>query len=109
MRFAIAVLVLLVALESAYADKLVLVAGGGTETEKVPATKAKLIEPFGVDIDPKGNLYVVELKGERTLKVDPAGILTIFAGTGMKGNSGDDGPARQATFDGMHSLAVHPD
>jgi DNA-binding beta-propeller fold protein YncE len=93
----------------ARADKLVLVAGGGTETENVPATKAKLIAPFGVDFDAQDNMYLVELSGERALKVDTKGTLTILAGTGKKGNTGDNGPARQATFNGMHSLAVHPD
>ncbi len=88
--------------------KLVLVAGGGSEMENVPATKAKLIVPFGVDFDKAGNMFMVELNGERVLKVDTKGIFTILGGTGKKGNSGDDGPARSATFNGMHSLAVAP-
>lgn len=88
--------------------KLVLVAGGGGEMENVPATKAKLIAPFGVDFDKAGNMFIVELNGERALKVDTKGVFTILAGTGKKGNSGDDGPGRSATFNGMHSLAVAP-
>src|SRR5688572_17783896 len=95
----------------ARADRLVLVlvAGGGTETENCPATKAKLISPFGVDFDKAGNMYIVELSGERVLKVDGKGMLTIVAGTGKKGGTGDGGPGRDATFNGMHSLAVDPD
>lgn len=91
------------------ADRLVLVAGGGMESENVSATKAKLISPFGVDFDKAGNMYIVELSGERVLRVDPKGILTRLGGTGKKGNGGDGGPAREATFNGMHSLAVGPD
>ena len=94
---------------SARADKLVLVAGGGTEIENVPATQAKLNQPFGVDFDKAGNMYIVELKGNRVLKVDAKGILTFLGGTGETGSSGDRGPARSATFNGMHSLAVGPD
>src|SRR6266850_1939086 len=93
----------------ARADKLVLVAGGGTGIENVPATQAKLDSPFGVDFDKAGNMYVVELKGGRVLKVDTKGVLTILGGTGHTGDKGDGGPARQAVFNGMHSLAIGPD
>jgi sugar lactone lactonase YvrE len=94
---------------SARADKLALVAGGGTETENVLATNVKLNQPFGVDFDKAGNMYIVELKGNRLLKVGSKGILTILGGTGDSGGAGDGGPARSATFNGMHSLAVGPD
>lgn len=92
----------------AFADTLELFAGGGDASENVSAAKAKLIEPFGIDFDGEGNAWIVELRGERLLKVDPKGIFTIAAGTGKKGSSGDGGPGREATFNGMHSLAVHP-
>lgn len=91
-----------------FADTLELFAGGGEDSENVSATKAKLVEPFGIDFDGDGNAWIVELRGERLLKVDPKGTLTIAAGTGKKGSSGDGGPGREATFNGMHSLAVHP-
>src|SRR5262245_31877950 len=93
----------------AYADRLVLVAGGGSGTENVAATEAKLIAPFGIDFDKAGNAYMIELTGQRLLKIDGKGMLTIVGGTGEKGDSGDDGPARKATFSGPHSLAVGPD
>jgi len=101
--------VLVFSIQSAHADKLVRIAGGGTEENNVRATRAKLVQPFGIDFDKAGNLYVVELQGGRVLKVDAKGIFTILAGTGMKGNTGDGGPALKATFNGMHSLAVAPD
>ncbi len=92
----------------AQADKLVLVAGGGKGGDGVPATQARLIEPFGIDFDRGGNFYLVELRGERVLKVDPKGVFTVLGGTGKKGKGGDGGPAKQAQFNGMHSLAVAP-
>src|SRR5437660_340676 len=104
-----AVAICLCTLSAAQADKLVRIAGGGAEENNVPATKAKLIQPFGIDFDKAGNFYLVELQGDRILKVDTKGVFTIVAGTGKKGNSGDGGPALQATFNGMHSLAVTPD
>lgn len=89
-------------------DRLVLVAGGGSETGNAPATRAKLVHPFGVDFDGEGNAWIVELTGQRLLKVDPAGALTVAAGTGRQGNEGDGGPAARATFNDMHALAIAP-
>lgn len=92
----------------ARADKIVLVAGGAAAGDGIPATQAKLIAPFGVDWDKGGNLYLVELAGQRVLKIDGKGSLTRVAGTGNKGNGGDDGPGLKAEFNGMHSLAITP-
>ena len=92
--------VLVLAPSAARADKLVRIAGGGTEEANLPAVRAKLNQPFGIDFDKDGNFYLVELQGQRVLKVDGKGILTVVAGTGAKGNSGDGGPAKDATFNG---------
>lgn len=104
-----AVLVVLALPFFAWADRLILVAGGGKEKERASATTARLDSPFGVDFDKAGNMYIVELNGGRVLKVDDKGILTILAGTGEKGNAGDEGAGREATFNGMHSLAMGHD
>ncbi|MCC7422951.1 MAG: hypothetical protein IT428_21970 [Planctomycetaceae bacterium] len=66
----------------------------------------ELKEPFGVDADGAGNLYIAELGGGRIHKLTPKGEFTTIAGTGRKGDEGDRGPAAQATFNGMHNLAV---
>lgn len=66
----------------------------------------ELKEPFGVDADGEGNLYIAELGGGRIHKLTPKGEFTTIAGTGRKGDAGDRGPAAQATFNGMHNLAV---
>jgi sugar lactone lactonase YvrE len=94
---------------TARADKLVLVAGGGSKAGYCPATEAKLVGPFGVDFDKAGNMYIVEMTGYRVHKVDAKGILTTIAGTGLKGDQGDGGPATKAEFNGMHSLCMLPD
>lgn len=85
--------------------RLVVVAGGGAN-EGAPALQAKLMAPFGVDFDSTGNLYFVEMTGHRVRKVDSAGAIEIIAGTGKEGSRGDGGTARDAEFNGMHSLAV---
>lgn len=69
----------------------------------------RLNSPFGVDFDAAGNMYVVELAGGRVHKLDTAGNLTTIAGDGSKGYSGDGGPAKDATFNGMHNVAVTPE
>jgi DNA-binding beta-propeller fold protein YncE len=94
----------------ARAQKLVLVAGGGDKSGPDPATECKLVGPFGVDFDKAGNMFIVELSGGLVHKVDPKGWMSTIGGTDeKKGNSGDGGPATQAVFNSMHSLAVLPD
>jgi DNA-binding beta-propeller fold protein YncE len=90
------------------AAEVILVAGGGEGRDRVPARQAKLRSPFGVDFDRAGNLYLVEMTGHRVCRVDARGVLTVIAGTGRKGDGGDGGPAVEAEFNGMHSLAVGP-
>ena len=68
----------------------------------------KLDSPFGIDFDKQGNMYIVELSGGRVHKLDTAGNLTTIAGDGSKDYSGDNGPAKDATFNGMHNVAVTP-
>lgn len=91
---------------AARADKIVLVAGGGTGGNGAKATEAELHNPFGVDFDKKGNMFIVELEGGHIHKVNEAGILTTLGGNGTKGDEGDGGPVKFAVFNGMHSLAI---
>src|SRR5216684_1483459 len=68
---------------SAPDDKLVLVAGGGISEGGRLATDVKLESPFGVDFDKAGNLYLVEMTGQRLRKMDAQRVLTTVAGTGQ--------------------------
>jgi DNA-binding beta-propeller fold protein YncE len=70
---------------------------------------AGLEEPFGVDFDAAGNMYVVEMGGNRVSVLDGAGTLRVLAGTGEEGFGGDGGPAARARFHGPHHLAMGPD
>src|SRR2546423_15709938 len=105
-RATLVLVVLTLSPAAARADKLVLVAGGGTKDGNCPATEAKLITPFGVDFDKAGNMYIVEMNGQRAHKVDRTGILTTIAGTGNKGDSGDGGPGLKAEFNRMRRRCV---
>jgi sugar lactone lactonase YvrE len=91
------------------AEKIVLVAGGGDRPDGSSGVEAALDSPFGVDFDRAGNLFLVELTGQRVRKIDRNGILSTIAGDRMQGNRGDGGPAAKAQFNGMHNLAIGPD
>jgi DNA-binding beta-propeller fold protein YncE len=106
--------VLAISLQSVEAaDKVVLVAGATAEKADpktpVDAKSAKLDGPFAVDFHRDGTLLLVEMKGQRVLAVDKNGSLRTLGGNGEKGAAGDGGPVSQATFNGMHHLAVGPD
>ncbi len=91
------------------ADKIVIVAGGGEKGDGAPATEAKLQHPFGIDFDKSGAMFIAELEGGHVHRVDAQGVFSTIAGTGeMKGDAGDGGPAKNATFNAMHSLAIAP-
>jgi DNA-binding beta-propeller fold protein YncE len=100
---------ILVLTPALHAEKVVLMAGGGIEATGV-ATNCRLQAPFGLDFDQHGNLYIAEMaEGERVLRVDAEGRLSVFAGTGEKGDRGDGGAAAEAQFNGMHNLVVGPE
>ena len=82
------------------------VAGNGTPTfsgDGGPAVTASLKSPIGVIMDVVGNLYISTNRHVR--RVDPVGTITTFAGNGIAGFSGDDGPAADANLNGPYSMA----
>ena len=58
-----------------------------------PATAAKLHDPWGIEVDAGGNLFIAEHHGERIRRVDAHGKITTIAGTGEPGFTRDRGPA----------------
>jgi streptogramin lyase len=61
------------------------------------ATDASLNEPYGIELDATGNLFIVDRLNYCVRKVDASGIISTVAGTGGKsGYGGDDGPADKA-------------
>jgi len=72
-----------------------------------PATNAAINSPWGLALDPAGNLYVADGLNPVVRRVDHAtGIITTYAGTGAVGNAGDGGPATNALFTQLTSLAT---
>jgi len=63
--------------------------------------------PWGVAVDNSGNMYVVDdAVGTRVYKVTASGAITVIAGNGTSGFSGDGGPATSAQLFEARSVAV---
>lgn len=62
-------------------------------------------QPFGLVVGPDGWLYVCEVGKHRVLKMPTAGgAVSVVAGTGVKGYSGDGGPAVKAQLNEPYEL-----
>ena len=70
------------------------------------AQQAALDYPADVKVDSGGNLYIADAMNHRVRKVTPAGIITIIAGNGTPGFSGDGGLAINAQLNTPVSVAV---
>ena len=84
------------------------VAGRGTASpgDGGPGTVANLV-PYRIAFDQVGNMYISDYADGRIRKLDVNGtISTVAGGTGIRGFSGDGGPALQAQFDYGSGLAI---
>jgi len=87
---------------------MTVVAGNGSEGfsgDGGPATSASLMGPWGVAVDPAGNLYIADTYSDRIRKVT-GGTITTVAGNGNRGFSGDGGTATSASLNLPEGLAV---
>lgn len=79
-------------------------AGGGPNSVK--ARLASIGHPAGITSDSAGNIYTVDSAFNRVYKVTAAGLITVVAGSGEQGFSGDGGPARNAALSNPLGVAV---
>jgi hypothetical protein len=63
--------------------------GVGYYGDGIPATTATLDQPRGIAVDATGNLFIADQGNSRIRKVDPRGIISTVAGTGVAGYNGD--------------------
>ena len=68
----------------------------GNSGDGGPATAATFSRPFSLATDGAGNLYVTDIDSNVIRKINPYGIITLVAGNGSAGYSGDGGPATAA-------------
>jgi sugar lactone lactonase YvrE len=81
------------------------IAGGGP-ANGTPALSFALAQPYGVAADTSGNIYVTSLIGNRIYKIDAPGNVSVFAGSGTQGYSGDGGLATDAALNHPQGIAV---
>jgi sugar lactone lactonase YvrE len=82
------------------AQNITTVAGGGPPTTgtAVSKTGASVGAPAAVRRDSAGNIYILDNDFSRVYKVDAAGHLTVYAGNGTIGFSGEGGLATDAAM-----------
>jgi hypothetical protein len=65
----------------------------------LPATSSPIFLPFGVAVDPGGNVFIADSSNNRIRRVDAASqLMSTVAGDGNAGNSGDGGLATLASL-----------
>jgi sugar lactone lactonase YvrE len=82
-------------------DKVEVIAGNGDFNDHGdggPALLAGIRSPGALAISPNNELYICEQQTHRIRKVDNSGHISLVAGTGKGGFSGDGGPAVGAQF-----------
>jgi sugar lactone lactonase YvrE len=77
--------------------------GGGIT---VPGLGSALGGPTHMARDAQGNLYIASQFFNDVLKLDPTGNLSVVAGNGVAGNSGDGGPATSASLNAPYGVTV---
>lgn len=70
----------------------------GVARTGIDARESDLGSPEGVFVDDDNIVYFTDSVNDVILKIDEQGILTKVAGSGLRGFSGDGGPALEASF-----------
>ena len=97
----IAALVSLALPFSACAQAVITTVAGSTwifRGDGSPAKNLALGQPDGLTADAAGNVYATDRDDNLIVKISPSGILTVVAGNGLRGFSGDGGPATSASL-----------
>jgi len=71
-----------------------------------PATNALLCLPTAIVLDPLGNIYFTQGSAPCVRKINPSGIITTIAGTGIGAYGGDGGPATAANFEELAGIGM---
>ncbi len=88
---------------------LTVLAGNGIagfSGEGGPARSASLRYPSDAVMDKAGNLYIYDSLNLRIRRVTPDGVISTYAGTGVRGYTGDGGPPLQAKIQLAGKMAV---
>jgi DNA-binding beta-propeller fold protein YncE len=78
----------------------------GDSPDGAPVKGTPIKGPRSIDFDAAGNLWVCTREGNQVLKLDlKADKISLIAGTGKKGFTGNGGPAKLATLSGPKGVA----
>ena len=81
-------------------NRVTTVAGNGVKMfggDGGPSEGANLEFPHGIDVDSKDNVIIADKSHYRVRKISPDGIISTIAGSGLRGNIGNGGPALKAS------------
>ena len=67
-------------------------------------TVASFNYPSGIAVDALGNVYVADRGNYKIRKITPAGVVTTFAGSGVRGSA--DGTGTAASFSSPNGVAI---
>jgi sugar lactone lactonase YvrE len=83
-----------------------LVTGAATQGNSGDGGQATLaqISPGPPFVDINGNIYIPDENSFRIRKINTAGIITAFGGTGNQATNGDPGPIESVSFYGPYSI-----
>ncbi|HUK30534.1 MAG TPA: choice-of-anchor D domain-containing protein, partial [Candidatus Acidoferrum sp.] len=80
------------------------VVGGGPNS--LPALSSNIGIPVGIGQDTLGNIYVADAHCNCVFQISVSGTLTLFAGNGAPGYTGDGGPAASASLNSPAGIFV---
>lgn len=91
---------------SVKAQNITTVAGAGPVG--LTANAASVGSPVAVRFDTAGNMFVLDNKYSRVLKVNAAGQMSVYAGNGTTGFSGDGLIATSGQMNGPSGMCIQP-
>ena len=90
-------------------DIITTIAGGdssGYTGNGGPATAARLFHPAGLCFDKYGNLFFADAGNHRIRKIDTNGIITLIAGNGIIGATGNGGLSTLAEINPNYNICL---
>lgn len=70
------------------------------------AINASVKSTNGIAADQEGNIYFTDARSNKVRKISPNGLISTVAGNGVKGASGDGGPATSASLNAPYDVAA---